>query len=200
MKKLLALPAIILLSIATVNLQAQNRFSVTLQAGYGTGAYEAAKSGISYGKLALRLNVSYEVLPILDAYAGYSRTGFRCGIEEQLRPGEPRPFCAEAPVDFNSSGFNLGLRLNRREDMSVWIPWLRAGLVYKTLEYSQEEGEEYSGSGLGFEIGAGLAYPVTEHIAIVPSINYTRYTIEGANGDSNPVVVIMGLIGASYSF
>ncbi len=203
MKKILSLLPLVLLFIITSNLQAQDRFAVSLKAGYGTGAYEPTRAGISYGKLALRLNVSYEVLSILDAYIGYSRTGFRCGIKEQVRPGEPRPFCFEAPVDFVTSGFNLGLRLNRRPDMSIWLPWLRAGLVYQTLEISQTEGNEsfnYSDSGLGFEVGVGLAYPITENIKIVPAFNYTRYTITGANGVDNPVVVISGLIGARYSF
>ncbi len=203
MKKLLALLSFILLFITTANLQAQDRFSVSLLGGYGSGAYEPARSGIGEGELAWRVNVSYAILSILDGYVGYSRTGFKCEAEETIRPGDPRPFCVEAPVDFTSSGFNFGLRLNRPDNASVWIPWLRVGLVYKTLDISQTKESEsfnYSDSGLGFEIGTGLAYPVTEHIKIVPAFNYTRYTIEGANGESNPVVVIMGLIGARYSF
>ncbi len=177
-------------------LQAQSRFAVAVKGGYGTGAYEATKTGINPGKFALRVDLSYAVLPILDAYAAFSRTGFACGEEGG-------GFCNEGIVDFTASGFNAGLRLNRAPGMSEFIPWLRLGLTYGMLDISQTEGNNsfnHNDSGLGFEVGAGLAYPVTENIKIVPEVNYSRYTITGANGDDNPVVVIMGLIGARYEF
>lgn len=196
MKKVFVLFLFVTIFLTVANLQAQNRFAVSLKIGYGTGAYEAARTGINPGKFAFRAGASYAFLPILDAYAAYSRTGFACG---EGGGG----FCNEAPVDFTSSNFSTGLRLNRGPGTGVWIPWLRAGLVYGILDISQTAGNEsfnYSDSGIGFEIGTGIAYPVNERIEIVPAVSYTRYSIEGANGVNNAVVVLMALIGARYEF
>lgn len=191
MKKLLT--SFLFLSLfMTFQAQAQTGLAVALKGGYGTGAYQPTRVGISLGKFAFRADVSYSFMPILDAYIAYSRTGFACGEDAG-------GFCNEGAVQFTTSGFNIGLRLNRGPVASVWIPWLRVGLAYKSLEWTQNN-QDYSDSGLGFEIGAGLAYPITGRIKIVPAVNYTRYTITGANGDDNPTVVITGLIGARFEF
>lgn len=192
MKKLLTLLLFLSLLFPVNQARAQSRFAVTLQGGYGTGAYEATHTGISTGSFALRANVSYAVLPVLDAYVAYSRNSFTCGPNAG-------GFCRDEQVNFTSSGFNLGLRLNRGPEASIWVPWLRAGIVYQTLKWDAGI-NSYSESGLGFEIGAGLAYPLTEQIKIVPSVNYTRYSIKGANGVKNSVVTVSYLIGARYEF
>lgn len=186
--------------ITVAGLHAQNRFAVSLKAGYGTGAYEAAGTGLSKGKFALRVGLSYSFLPILDAYVAYSRTGFACGENAG-------GFCNTAPVDFTTTGYKAGFRINRGPNASIWIPWLRAGLVYGTLEISQSvsrrgtgEPFSYSDSGLGFEIGAGFAFPITEKFKIVPAVNYTRYSITAKDGSGQAVVVITALIGARYEF
>lgn len=171
--------------------QIQNKFSASLQIGYGTGGYEATHSGIGQGKFAFRIDVSYTIISILDAYISYNRAGFSVDAESTK--------LLDASPDFTASGLGLGLRLHHGPEANVWIPWLRAGLAYQTLKW-EVDGDSYSDSGLGFEIATGIAYPVTEQIKIVPALSYTRYTITGANGFDNAVVVLSALIGARYEF
>lgn len=192
MKKLFTL-FLFLTSLFSFNMaNAQSPFSVTLRGGYGIGGYEATHAGLGSGKVALRLGVSYTFMPILDAYIAYSRAGFSC-VEAD------GGFCQSADVDFTTSGINVGLRVHHAPDDNIWIPWFRAGLVYQSLKWDRLD-QNYNDSGLGFEVATGIAYPVTEQIKIVPSVNYTRFSIEGANGVNNAVVVISGMIGARYEF
>lgn len=193
MKKLQTLFIVATLLFLVNEAHAQNKFAVTLQGGYGTGAYKATYSGLGPGKFAFRINASYTVLPVLDTYISYVRTGFGCN---QSSGG----FCNKAP-DFTSSGFNVGVRLNHPPGANKWIPWLRAGITYQTLKTKVNKVNfSDSNSGIGFEVGAGIAYPVTRNIKIVPSINYSRYSITDKNGNDWPVVVIMGLVGVRYEF
>lgn len=191
MKKVFSIFLFLIILIVSTKAQAQNRFSVALKLGYGTGAYEATYTGLNPGKLALRIDINYSLLPVLDAYAAYTRTGFKCE--------EGHGFCHETSVKFTSSGFTVGLRLNRGHHTSIWIPWLKAGLAYRTLEWAQNK-QNYRDGGLGFEIGVGFALPATDHIKIVPAINYTRYSVTGANGIDQGVAVLTALIGARYEF
>src|SRR5699024_5048701 len=154
MKKILVLILFLPFFFSVHNAHAQKRLALTLQGGYGTGGYEATHTGINLGKFAFRADLNYLVLPILDAYAAFSYAGFACGEEAG-------GFCKDARVDFTASGLNVGLRLKHLPNASIWIPWFRAGLAYQMLKWSRLT-ESYSDAGLGFEIGTGIAYPVTE--------------------------------------
>lgn len=192
--KLYLLIVYLLLALPSLT-QAQDNFSITAYGGVSWGAYELSHAGLGQAKAAFRINVSYTIIPVLDAYVGYNRASFSCEGEEA--------FCQGEPVDFTGAGLNVGLRVHRRADMPMYIPWLRAGLVYQTMNISQggDTPVDYAtDAGLGFEVGAGFTIPVSDHIRIVPSFNYMRYTVTNSANDESTVVVLSGLAGIKYSF
>ncbi len=97
--------------------------------------------------------------------AGFSEHRFGC---TQVQ-------CGEA-VDFVSTGWDLGVRVNLRQ--AGIIPWVSLGAVAAILDAHVETGgvvvKESSDLGWGYEVGAGVLVPVGGPFLINPGVRYGR--------------------------
>jgi hypothetical protein len=117
---------------------------------------------------------TFNFTPRLAVYGGYSRAEFDV---EGTGAGEVR-----------DAGLNLGLR-GTLPALGPLSPFLRGGLVYHELSGARTSDDE-----LGFELGGGIAVPISPRLSINPALSYLQYS-----PDSGSNVSYLSL-GASLMF
>lgn len=184
--------AVCLLFLTAAPVLAQE--SVTFSVGGGAGAAiptgDLADGDAELG-FGFDLNAAAHFTPMVAAYARFSYYTFGADTGDPTVDG-----------NYNDSGFGLGARLSFAGDGDgSMAPWLEGGLIYNKLEVEASSGG-ISGSvesdpGLGFEVGAGLDFPVGEGgLVIQPRAYYRSYSPEDGLTVSYAVVGV----GLSYAF
>lgn len=149
-------------------------------AGFPTGDF-GRESDVQTG-LGFGVEAAYNFTPTLALYAGYSRLRF--GVEGGGDSGL---------VD---SGVNAGLRYTLPVVQSL-VPYLRGGLVYHQIELDAAGGNFSTDHGLGFDIGGGLAVPLSPRLSVHPSVSYVAYS---PNVDESNFDVSYITLGASLAY
>ena len=102
-----------------------------------------------------------QVAPRVSIYGGYSQTEF--DMESLSAEGTDRGWEAGARVAFPGVGFS---------------PWVRGGLLFHDFE-TEVAGVEFDGDDeVGFEVGAGAAFPLGPRVSVSPGFAYRRYSTE----------------------
>lgn len=106
-------------------------------------------------------SVHLQVAPRVSVYGGYSMTEF--DLEEVSAEGTDRGWEAGARIAFPGVGFS---------------PWVRGGLLFHDFEV-EAAGVEFDGDDeIGFEVGAGAAFPLGPRVSVSPGFAYRRYSSE----------------------
>lgn len=111
----------------------------------------------------------------LAAYASFNRSSFGC--EEG--------FCTDRDVSLTSQGVVIGGR---------WAPglaWVRAGLAVQSLDVRATGASESSEPGLGFELGAGVEFPVGDLFRLRPGVTYLRHGASTDLGDGHAALLAL---------
>ncbi|NIP58148.1 MAG: outer membrane beta-barrel protein [Gemmatimonadetes bacterium] len=116
--------------------------------------------------------VRYAFLPHLAAYAGWDWTRF-----------SPDDSFAGSGMDFEETGYAFGLRFEHpfSGDLGAadtWAWWARAGGTFDHLEIEDPDGELIAdtGSGVGWEVGTGLALALATGWSLTPGVRYRSLT------------------------
>lgn len=181
MKAMCSLFAVLSIAVlAPVALHAQQTgFSVEAQVGgvIPTGDFaDFATAGFGFG-----VNAAYRVFPMVDVYAGYSWQRFGADDDEEF---------GAVDVDIDDSGFAFGGRLHVPAVPSL-NPWIRAGVILHQLKLSGTEGgvsaSFTSDREAGFEVGAGIGFPVAPKISLSPAVIFRSYkpSFDGETSDES---------------
>lgn len=106
------------------------------------------------------VSLAVPVVPAFGAYASYSQIRFGGG------------WTGDDPSDATTDGFTVGVTTTLPGLLDV-NPWVGGGLLFHRLEV----GGTRTGvsSDLGFEIGAGVAVPLTGQLRLSPAIHYRQF-------------------------
>jgi opacity protein-like surface antigen len=173
MKRLAAvLLAPALLAIAAPAVHAQ-RQALALEARGGITLPVRDFGERAHSGFAMDGTVGYHIFPALGVYAGFSRDAFGC--PDDIEPG--------GGCDAHGAGFELGARATM---LHVPLkPWARGGVIYHHLiRRMSPQGfpiEARSALTLGYEIGGGIAVPLTPSVALTPAIRYRAYGADFGN-------------------
>lgn len=107
-------------------------------------------------------SATFHFAPLLGIYGGYSQTSFG------------------GDLDWQQSGFDVGLRASIPTLILPFSPWAKAGVVFYELE-----NEQGSDRGTGYELGAGLAWSIFPKITLTPGVSYLTYTVDD-EGSTDP--------------
>jgi opacity protein-like surface antigen len=181
------------LALATPEVQAQ-RYTMELRT---TGAVSTKKlSGAELDTgFGLGATVAYLIQPHLAAYGGWDWLRFHA---DQSFAGTDR--------DFEETGYTVGLRFEHPFSYESEVLYrIEAGSTYKHVEVEDDSGDLIadSGHGLGFEVGAGLAMPLSDTWRLSPTVRYRllRPEFEIAGATSHGDLSYLGLdVGLSYRF
>lgn len=159
---------------------AQSVVPLSIEGNVGVGVPTGDFGDAADPSYGLGATVIYDLGPMLGLRAGYSYQRF--GVSE----GEVE---FDADADYTDSGFALGLELNPVLGPGLNL-LLHADAILHRLKISASE-EGLSGSftsdhSFGFDLGAGLAFPVGPRVSIVPRVRYRQYDAEFDFGGGEP--------------
>lgn len=129
---------------------------------------EAIGNGFGYG-----LDARLQILPLISLYGGWDRYSFDM---ESTGEGE---------TDASDSGLHLGGQISLPLSAITGVsPFAFAGLVYNRTTLGPSGGigslEGESDDELGYELGAGVAFPFAPTLSLTPAV---RYRTHSANFD-----------------
>lgn len=118
------------------------------------------------GGVAGEVSATWHALPFIGVYGAYQRNRF--AWDGSGTPGHA-----------TDSGFAAGVRLAIPTPLIPIDPWIRAGVVAHQLEAEglDEEGRR------GWEVGAGLGFPLARGVSLTPGVLWTRYQHGGGVAD-----------------
>jgi hypothetical protein len=161
-RKLIASASLALLAFVSTA-QAQQRFTADLRLVAALPTSELTDSDLGTG-LGIGATIAVRVQPHLHVYGGWDWIRFS---SEQSVPGTKN--------DFEETGYTFGLRFEHPLRMESRVSYrLEAGGVYKHTEIEDEEGELIvnSGHGLGYEVGAGLLFPLSNGVNVTTTLRW----------------------------
>lgn len=181
-----------MLLLASTAVQAQGIIPISVE---GRGAFalpqgdwnesDALSNGFGYG-LDLRL----QVLPLISIYGGWDTYGF--DVEEL------------DGADANDSGMHLGGQISLPISAVTGIsPFAFAGAVFnRTSMEVEEEGvsvEVESDREIGYEVGAGVAFPFAPALSLTPQVRYRSHNVDfpgaGEEGEDSTVSYLSFEVG-----
>ena len=106
-------------------------------------------------------SVHVQVAPRVSLYGGYSQTEF--DLEPLSADGTDRGWEAGARIAFPGVGFS---------------PWVRGGLLVHDFDVDAGAVEFDTDEEVGFEVGAGVAFPLGPRVSVSPGFAYRRYAVD----------------------
>jgi len=138
---------------------AQSPLSVEVRGGAAipTGEFaDNAKTNVGYGA-----TVGLRVAPMVSLYGGYSRAEF--GL-------------TDTASDATDAGFQVGARVGIPGLGTGISPWVKGGVIFHELEIETSYlGSTTGDSEPGFEMGAGLSFPLGPQVTVTPGVGFRRY-------------------------
>lgn len=146
----LALASVVLLRADP--LPAQLPFAMEVRGGVAlpAEAFEGAEGG-----QAGEVSATWQVLPLAGVYGAY----------------QSNRFAWDAGGHATDDGFAAGVRITLPALLIPVDPWVRGGVVVHQLKTETRAAE----SGVGYEVGAGLGFPLARGITLTPGVLWTRY-------------------------
>lgn len=199
MHRTLFVGAGLITALAAAPATADAQVSLPIQIGLSGGA--AFPTGELGRNDAVGTGWGFEVNGVLDVasalgiYAAYDRYAFEIeqggvfGIGGAAGDVVDQGFAGGVMLTVPSAGLGLG-------------PWIRGGAVYNTLQFDYDnfEDDPESDPGLGFEVGAGLDFPLGFVASMTPSVRYRSYEPDFGGTDDPDVSYVVGELGLTFRF
>lgn len=135
-------------------------FEVRGDAAIPTGDFE--DFGIENG-LGFTASAALQLVPGFGVYGSYGRTEF------SVDGGDD-------DTDVLDQGFGAGLTASLGGGLAGRAtPYIGAGLLFHEFEVDDQE---VGDAQMGFEVGAGIAFPLGRSVRITPAVGYRQYKVE----------------------
>lgn len=189
----------LLTALFAVPRAAEAQVSLPVQLGLSGGAAfpmgelgrdEAVSTGWGF-----EVNAVMQVAPAVGVYAAYDRYTFE--FDERGFLG-----IAQSRGDLQDQGFAGGVILAVPAVGLGLSPWIRGGAVYNSLEidYDNRETDPESDASLGFEVGAGLEFPLGFVVSMSPSVRYRSYAADVPGAADFDMSYLVGELGLTFRF
>jgi hypothetical protein len=143
--------------VAPLAAQLADILPLSVEARGGIALPAEAFEGVD-GGVAGEVSATWHALPFIGIYGAYQRNRF--AWDGSGTPGHA-----------TDTGVAAGVRLGIPALLLPIDPWIRAGVVAHQLE---GEGLDEEG-GRGWEVGAGLGFPLARGVSLTPGVLWTRY-------------------------
>ncbi|MCM4161555.1 porin family protein [Antarcticibacterium flavum] len=166
MKELKFLLAGIIILVFTNAGLAQERWTAEFRPGVNFPIDKVAGIEVKTG-FGFEAALSYEIIPHLEAYAGWSWNKF--GGDSGFGPSN---------LDVEETGYTFGFQFIHPIANSSLSYSLRGGAVYNHLEFEDQGGNTIvdSGHGFGWQVGGGLDWEIGNNFHLRPGIRYRSLT------------------------
>ena len=154
--------AIVLVVLLNSFVEAQNNWSLEIKSGvaYATEDLGDADLGVGFG---FEGTFSYRLMQHVSAYAGWGWNHFNA-----------KESFAGSDMDFEETGYTLGLKFIHPIGRSNINYLVQAGAVFNHIEVEDDNGNilSDSGHGIGWQVGTGLSIPVSNMLSLTPTVTY----------------------------
>lgn len=162
MKRALAAAAAVLATLAFAGgAEAQLPVPLSLEARGGVAVPVGDFADRADDAFGFGFSAHFQVAPRVSLYGGYSQVDF--DMDDVGAEGTDSGWEAGARLAFAGVGYS---------------PWIRAGLLFHDFEMETANAEFDGEDEVGFEVGAGAAFPLGQRVAVSPGIAYRRYSTE----------------------
>ncbi len=161
MKKLTKI-LIVMIVVTSSLMQAQNKWSFEFKSGLAYATQDLGDADLGMG-IGFEGTFLYRFMPHLSAYAGWGWNQFNA-----------KESFAGSDMDFEETGYTFGLKFIHPIGESNINYLVQAGAVFNHIEVEDDNGDiiSDSGHGVGWQIGAGLSIPISNALAISPTVSY----------------------------
>jgi opacity protein-like surface antigen len=174
-KGLFTLLTLALLSINSIAQETEKRFGVELNSEVSIVSSDLNGANLNTG-LGFETIFQYRFMPFTSVYGGWGYTHFNANES-----------FAGTDIDFEQTGYILGLQLKNSIGESPLSYFVRGGLLYSHIETENNDGDIISdtGHGVGFQVAGGLEVALGKNWSLAPSLKYNSLSgeteLEGVN-------------------
>lgn len=171
----------LLFAVAVVlffNSQAQNdekRFGIELNGGASFATTELAGSELGTGA-GYEAIFQYRFMPFTSVYAGWGWNHFNA-----------KESFAGNDMDFEETGYVLGLQFKNQIGTSPFSYFVRAGGLFNHIETENNEGDivNDTGHGLGWQLAGGIEFDLGKNWSIAPGVKFNSLSRDTDFEDEN---------------
>lgn len=159
---ILMLAAMTLMSVQNQAQETEKKFGIEFNGGLSLATQKVADArmqpGFGYEGL-----LSYRFMPSMGVYAGWGWN--KCASKDSF---------AGKDIDFEETGYVVGLEFRRAFAASDLTGFVRAGGLYSHLELENNDGDIIAdtGHGFGFQLAGGIDVPLGKNWSLMPGIKF----------------------------
>jgi len=189
-KVILSIALVILISATTLAQENEKRFGVELNGEVSFVSSDLAGASLNTG-LGYEVILQYRFMPFTSVYGGWGYSHFNANES-----------FAGNDIDFEQTGYILGLQFKHPIGKSPVSYFVRAGALYCHIETENNDGDIISdtGHGIGWQAAAGIEVALGKNWSLAPGLKYNWLSgetdFEGANYqlDHRYVAARLGII------
>jgi len=189
-KVILSIALVILISASTLAQENEKRFGVELNGEVSFVSSDLAGASLNTG-LGYEVILQYRFMPFTSVYGGWGYSHFNANES-----------FAGNDIDFEQTGYILGLQFKHPIGKSPVSYFVRAGALYCHIETENNDGDIISdtGHGIGWQAAAGIEVALGKNWSLAPGLKYNWLSgetdFEGANYqlDHRYVAARLGII------
>lgn len=155
------------------------RFGVEMNGEVSIVSSELAGASLNTG-LGFETILQYRFMPYTSVYGGWGYNHFNA-----------KQSFAGSDIDFEQTGYILGLQFEKSIGNSPISYFVRGGLLYSHIETENNAGDIISdtGHGAGFQIAGGIEVSLGKNWSLAPGLKYNSLSgetmLEGSNYQLN---------------
>lgn len=174
-KVMLSIALSLLVTVLTFGQGKENRFGIEINGEVSFVSSDLAGANLNTG-LGFETILQYRFMPYTSVYGGWGWVNFNA-VESFAGPD----------MDFEQTGYILGLQFMRQIGSSPVSYFARAGLLYSHIETENNDGDIISdtGHGVGYQVAGGIEVAMGKNWSLAPGLKFNSLSgeteIEGMN-------------------
>jgi len=161
-KVFLVLAMCAILALGTTAQETEKRFGIELNSDVSIVSGDLAGASLNTG-LGFEAILQYRFMPFTSVYGGWGYTHFNAGQS-----------FAGPDIDFEQTGYVLGLQFKHPIGTSPVSWFVRAGALYSHIETENNNGDIISdtGHGIGWQAVGGIEVSMGKNWSLAPGLKY----------------------------
>jgi opacity protein-like surface antigen len=165
----------VLISLTALAQENEKRFGIEINGDVSFVSSDLAGASLNSG-LGFETILQYRFMPFISVYGGWGYSHFNA--DESF---------AGSDIDFEQTGYILGLQFKQPIGTSQVSYFLRAGALYSHIEMENNNGDIISdtGHGIGWQAAGGIEISLGKNWSLAPGLKYNWLAGETAFEGTN---------------
>ena len=174
-KVILTIALSLLITGATIAQKSEKRFGIEINGETSIVSTDLSGASLNTG-LGFETILQYRFMPFTSLYGGWGYSHFNA--DESF---------AGPDIDFEQTGYILGLQFLYPFGSSPVSLFAKAGLLYSHIELENNEGDIISdtGHGAGWQVATGIEVSLGKNWSLTPGLKFNSLSGETEFGDEN---------------